>query len=79
MFDRHMWRLNYEIDRQREQTRRYDEREKEKSQLRMQAIEAAIKQSNRTGFLAGENYILNLADLYVHYCLTGEHQLPGKK
>ena len=48
-------------------------------QLRMQAIEAAIKQSNRTGFLAGENYILNLADLYVHYCLTGEHQLPEKK
>jgi len=47
----------------------------ELSQLRMQALQMT-KTSIGTEKIA---YNFELADKFVHFCLTGEHKLPEKK
>lgn len=44
-------------------------------QLRMQALEIIT----RTRAYSSDKSLFQAIDLYVHYCLTGEHQLPEKK
>lgn len=44
-------------------------------QLRMQALEIIT----RTRAYSSDQSLFQAIDLYVHYCLTGEHQLPEKK
>ncbi len=81
MLDRNIARLNYEIDRQREQTRRCDERDKEERQLRMQALELLANLNVKSGGDFCKEFWQDV-DKIVHYCLTGEHQfqkLPEKK
>ena len=48
-------------------------------QLRMQALEVL---RSPDGLFYSDNGMIGIfrsADLIVHYCLTGEHQLPEKK